>query len=196
MKPALTRTALLAACAAALALPAARADSVTYAIDPTHTFANFEIGHMGTSTLRGRFDRKEGTVQVDRAARAGKVDITIDTTSLSTGTPPFDAHLKSKDFFDVAQHPTARFVADRLAFDASDKVTAVTGTLTLLGKTQPVTLQATRFNCYVNPMFKREVCGGDFEATIQRSRWGMDWGLQMGAPDAVRLLVQVEAIRQ
>ena len=59
-----------------------------------------------------------------------------------------------------------------------------------------MTLKATRFNCYVNPMIKREVCGGDFEATIDRSRWGMDHALQMGAPDQVRLLVQVEAVRQ
>jgi polyisoprenoid-binding protein YceI len=72
----------------------------------------------------------------------------------------------------------------------------VAGTLTLLGKTLPVTLKATQFNCYLNPMFKREVCGGDFEATIQRSQWGMGWGLNMGVPDNVRLLVQVEAIRQ
>jgi polyisoprenoid-binding protein YceI len=59
-----------------------------------------------------------------------------------------------------------------------------------------VTLKATQFNCYMNPMFKREVCGGDFETTIQRSQWGMGWGLNMGAPDAVRLLVQVEAVKQ
>ena len=67
---------------------------------------------------------------------------------------------------------------------------------TMLGKTMPVTLNARNFNCYVNPMLKREVCGGDFDATIARSRWGMDWGLKHGFPDEVRLVVQVEAIRQ
>jgi len=186
---------LAAAAALLAAFGAAQAEPVTYSIDPTHTFATFEIGHMGTSTLRGRFDKKEGSVQFDRAAKSGKVEITIDTTSISTGTAPFDGHLKSKDFFDVAQFPTAKFVGDKFSFDG-DKVSAVSGTLTLLGKTLPVTLNATRFNCYLNPMFKREVCGGDFETTLQRSQWGMGWGLQMGAPDSVRLLVQVEAIKQ
>lgn len=183
------------AAAAAAICATAHAEPVTYSVDPSHTFANFEVTAVGTSTLRGRFDKKEGTVLLDRAAKSGKVDITIDTTSISTGTPALDARLKSKDFFDVAQHPSARFVGDRFVFEG-DKLASVAGTLTLLGRTQPVTLAATRFNCYTNPLFKREVCGGDFEATIQRSRWGMDSALQTGAPDAVRLLVQVEAIRQ
>ena len=176
-------------------LGAAHAQTATYTVDPTHTFANFEIGHMGTSTLRGRFDKKEGTVQFDRAAKTAKVELTIDTSSLSTGTPPFDKHLQSKDFFNVAEFPSAKFVADKFAFDG-DKVSEVTGMLTLLGKTNPVTLKASRFNCYMSPLFKREVCGGDFETTIQRSQFGMSWGLDRGAPDNVRLLVQVEAIKQ
>jgi polyisoprenoid-binding protein YceI len=186
---------LITAAACLLALGAAQSETVHYGIDPTHTFTTFEIGHMGTSTLRGRFDKKEGTVQLDRAAKTGKVDLTIDITSISTGVGPFDSHLKSKDFFDAATFPTARFVGDKFTFDG-DKVTAVSGTLTMLGKTMPVTLTASRFNCYMNPMFKRDVCGGDFETTLVRSQWGMGWGLQMGAPDNVRLLVQVEAIKQ
>ncbi len=186
---------LIAAAACLVALGAARAEPVNYAIDPTHTGVTFEIGHMGTSTLRGRFDKKEGSVQFDRAAKAGRVEVTFDTASISTGTEAFNKHLQSKDFFDVATYPTAKFVGDKFSFDG-DKVSAVSGTLTLLGKSLPVTLQATRFNCYLNPMFKRDVCGGDFETTIQRSQWGMGWGLQMGAPDSVKLLVQVEAIKQ
>jgi polyisoprenoid-binding protein YceI len=177
------------------ALGSAHAQSVSYAIDPTHTFANFEIGHMGTSTLRGRFDKKEGLVKFDRTARTGNVDITIDVGSVNTGVEPFNQHLLSEDFFNAAKFPTARFVSSKFSFNG-DKLTEVAGKLTLLGKTLPVTLKATQFNCYLNPMFKREVCGGDFETTIQRSRWGMGWGLDMGAPDVVRLLVQVEAIKQ
>jgi polyisoprenoid-binding protein YceI len=180
---------------AALAAFAAVAQANTYTIDPTHTFVHFEIPHYGTSTSRGRFDRKEGLVQFDRAARTGRVEITIDTTSIDTGTDAFDRHLKGKDFFNAEQFPTAKFVADRFVF-TGDKVTEVAGTLTLLGKTQPVTLKANNFNCYVNPLLKREVCGGDFDTTIARSQWGMDWGLKFGFSDEVRLLVQVEAIRQ
>lgn len=181
--------------AIAAAAPLASAQTATYAIDPTHTFVTFEALHFGTSTVRGRFDRKDGTVQFDRAGKTGKVDITIDMASITSGVAPFDAHLKSADFFDVAKHPSARFTADRLAFNG-DKVSQVAGTLTLLGKAQPVTLEAGRFNCYMNPMLKREVCGGDFATTIKRSQWGMNWGIDMGIPDEVRLVVQVEAVKQ
>jgi polyisoprenoid-binding protein YceI len=172
----------------------AQAQSATYSVDPTHTFVTWEAMHFGTSTSRGRFDKKEGTIQFDRAGKTGKIDITIETGSVSTGVAPLDRHLQSKDFFDSTTHPNARFVADKLTFDG-DKVTAAVGTLTLLGKAMPVTLTASRFNCYQNPIFKREVCGGDFETTIQRSQWGINYGLP-GIPDNVRLLIQVEAVRQ
>ena len=78
-------TALAAATTlAAAALPAQAAE---YAIDPTHTFASFEIDHFGASVNRVRFDKKDGKVQFDRAARTGRVEIHIDASSLSSGTP-------------------------------------------------------------------------------------------------------------
>ncbi len=184
----------LAAAASLASFGPVHAQTATYTVDPTHTFVTWEALHFGTSTNRGRFDKKEGKIEIDRKAKTGKVDISIDMASISTGVAPFDGHLKSKDFFDVANHPTARFQASGLSFDG-DKVTAVKGTLTLLGKTQPVELKASRFNCYDNPMLKREVCGGDFETTIQRSLFGSTYGLP-GIPDNVRLLVQVEAVKQ
>jgi polyisoprenoid-binding protein YceI len=196
----MNKTALATLAAAALVTTAglasspALAQAATYTLDPTHTFVTFEALHFGTSTTRGRFDRKEGTITFDRAARSGTVEITIDMASISSGVAPFDTHLKSADFFDVDKHPTARFTADNLRFDG-DGVSEVTGSLTLLGQTRPVTLKAARFNCYNSPIFKREVCGGDFETTIQRSQWGMTYGLP-GIPDNIRLTVQVEAIRQ
>jgi len=191
------RTPLIAAGLAAAAC-LVQAESATYAIDPTHTFVTFEALHFGTSTLRGRFDRKEGSVAFDRAGRTGRAEITIDLASVSTGVAPLDTHLKSRDFFDAGSGDatsTAKFVGERFAF-TGDKVSEVAGTLTLMGKTMPVTLKATHFNCYVNPIFKREVCGGDFETTIARSQWGVSYGLNFGLPDNIRLLVQVEAIRQ
>lgn len=188
------RTPLIAAALATSAL-GAQADNATYALDPTHTFVIFEVDHFATSTNRGRFDKKQGTVQLDRAAKTGSIDVTIDTASINTGTEQFSKHLQSKDFLNVAEHPTARFSADKFSF-AGDKVTEIAGQLTLLGKTLPVVLKATQFNCYQNPMLKREVCGGDFVATIQRSQWGVNWGLQMGFPDQVRLLIQVEGVKQ
>ncbi len=190
------KTFLLALTAAAslTCFGTAQAQTATYTLDPTHTFVTWEALHFGTSTNRGRFDKKEGKVEIDRTAKTGKIDITIDMASISTGVAPFDSHLKGKDFFDVANHPTARFQASGFSFDGT-KVSAVQGTLTMLGKTQPVELKASRFNCYDNPIFKREVCGGDFETTLQRSQWGSTYGLP-GIPDNIRLLVQVEAIKQ
>ena len=71
----------------------AHASNATYTIDPTHTFATYEIAHFGTSTNRGRFDRKEGTVQLDKAAKTGRVEVTIDTASVNTGVAQLDKHL-------------------------------------------------------------------------------------------------------
>ena len=187
--------ALATAAAAVLSTSVAQAEPATYAIDPSHTFATFQISHFGASVNRGRFDKKEGTVQFDRAGKSGKVDVTFDTGSINTGTPAFDKHIKSADMFNAEQHPTMRFVSDKFVFDG-DKVSSVEGKLTMLGKTQPLTLKANQFNCYQSPMLKREVCGGDFEATIDRTQWGMNYGVEWGFPKNVRLVVQIEAIKQ
>ena len=177
-----------------VAAGAAAAEPATFAIDPAHSVVTFETLHLGTSTHRGRFQVKEGSILLDRAAKTGKAEITIDTASISTGVAPLDTHLKSKDFLNVAEHPNAKFVGDKFSFDG-DKLTSVAGTLTLLGKTQPLTLTATNFNCYTSPMLKREVCGGDFEATFQRSAFGNSYGVPNIA-DNVRLLIQIEAVKQ
>lgn len=86
-------------------------------------------------------------------------------------------------------------MSDKFTFNG-DKVSEVAGQLTLLDKTLPVTLKATQFNCYQSPMLKREVCGGDFEATIDRTQWGLNYGVEWGFPKNVRLVVQIEAIKQ
>ena len=176
-------------------LTAGAASAADYAIDPTHTFATFEISHFGASVNRARFDKKEGTVQFDRAAKTGKVDISLDIASVNSGTAAFDKHLQSADIFNAAQFPKARFVSDKFVFNG-DKVTEVQGQLTLLGKTQPVSFKANQFNCYESPMLKREVCGGDFEATIDRSAFGVNYGIDWGFPKNVRIVLQVEAVKQ
>ena len=190
------RTSLIAlAAAATLATGIARAEPANYATDPTHTFVTFEISHFGATVNRARFDKKQGSVQLDKAAKSGKVEISFDTTSVNSGTPAFDKHLQSADLFDSAKHPTMKFVADKFVFNG-DKVASVEGQLTLLGKTGPLTLKANQFNCYDSPMLKREVCGGDFEATIDRTQWGMNYGVEWGFPKNVRLIAQIEAVKQ
>ena len=190
------RKSLLAlAAVASFAGHAVHAQTATYAVDPTHTFATFEISHFGASVNRGRFDKKEGTVQLDKAAKTGKVELTIDTTSINTGVAPFDKHLQSADIFDAAKFPTAKFVGDKFIFEG-DKLVSVSGDLTIKGKTQPATFKANQFACYQSPMLKREVCGGDFEATIDRTQFGVDYGVQYGFPKNVRIVAQIEAVKQ
>ena len=178
----------------ALACGAVAAEPVTYLIEPTHSSVTWEVLHFGTSTIRGRFARVQGQVVLDRAAGTGEVSVEIDTTALETGIGPFNARLKEPDLLGTAEHPKAWFVASRMRLDG-ERVAEVPGELTLHGASQPVTLKAMRFNCYLNPLFRREVCGGDFEATVKRSAFGMDFGLAFVA-DEVLLRVQVEAVRQ
>ena len=189
------RSTLLPLATAILLANAASVQAANYAIDPTHTFVTFEISHFDTTTNRGRFDKKEGSVEFDRSAKSGKVTLTVDTTSINTGTPAFNKHLQSADLFDAEKHPTMKFVADQFKF-SGDKVAEVNGALTLLGKTHPLTLKALNFNCYDSPMLKREVCGGDFEATLDRTQYGMNYGIDWGFPKNVRLVIQVEAVKQ
>ncbi|MEZ5645412.1 MAG: YceI family protein [Burkholderiaceae bacterium] len=181
--------------AAATLATAGLAQAAEYQIDPNHTNVTWEQVHFGTSTNRGRWAKKSGTVQFDRAAKTGKVELTLDMDSVDTGVAPFNKHLKGDDFFAADKFPTATFVSDEFVFDG-DKVSEVKGKLTLRGQTHPVTLKATRFNCFEHPSLKREICGGDFEATIKRSLWGVNWGLTMGVPDDTKLTIQAEAIKQ
>lgn len=164
-----------------------------YVIDPTHTFVMYEIGHYGTTTNRGRFSTQEGSVKIDATGKSGRVEITMDISSINTGVDLLNRHVQSKDFFNGAEFPPGRFVADHIDF-VGDAVADVPGTLTLLGRSRPVALKARRFKCYESPMVNRQVCGGDFETTVRRSDWGITWGINFGFEDTVTLLVQVEAI--
>lgn len=190
------RTSVFALAIAGLFATAAQAAPATYAIDPTHTFATFEIDHNGASTNRVRFDKKSGTVEFDRDAKAGKVEVVLEMDTLSSGTAAFDKHLKSADIFNVAKFPQAKFVSDKFVFDG-DKLKEVTGQLTILDKTQPVTIKANKFTCYPNAMLqKRETCGGDFEAVIDRTAFGVNYGVDYGFPKQVRLVMSIEAVKQ
>lgn len=184
-----------AACVLTLA-GGAQAQPAQYKIDTTHTKAMWEAKHFGTSTNRGSWDKYEGDVTLDKTAKTGKVELTIDMATINTGIAPFNAHLKKEDFFNVEKFPTAKFVGDKFKFEG-DKVVEVAGNLTMLGKTNPVTLKAVGFNCYDNPFFKREVCGGDFEVVVKRSLFDLNWGLASKATsDDIKVTIQVEAIKQ
>lgn len=171
-----------------------RADGVTYLFDPSHTQVTWELMHLGTSTLRGRFNRIEGHATLDRAARRGEISVTVDTASISTGVLPLDGLLRGTQGFKSQDHPKAYFVAQQLTFDG-DKLVSALGEFTLGGVSRGLELRATNFNCYQHPVLKREVCGGDFEAELMRSSFGINHSLPF-IGDRVRLLIQVEGIRQ
>lgn len=178
-----------------LALASAMSQAAPYAIDPTHTFVSWEVLHSGLSTQRGRFLKGAGRLDFDREARRGSVEMTLDIASVDTGVPALDEWLRGATFFDAARFAAARFVADRFIFDGG-RLVEVAGSLTLRGRTWPLTLKTLRFNCYLHPFLRRETCGGEFESSLQRSAWGLGSADDSSMADAVRLLVTVEAIRQ
>jgi len=176
-----------------LAAPLAQAAPVTYNVDPTHTYPSFEADHMGISTWRGKFDKTTGSVTMDREAGTGTLDIVVDMKSADFGLPALDKVAKGKELFDADKYPKAHFKGTLEGF-ADGAPTRATGTLEMHGKTNPVTLDIKKFKCIQHPMLKREVCGADVYATIDREQFGMDAGKAYGFSMAVDLRIQVEAI--
>lgn len=178
-----------------LAAAAAAASAAQYEIDPFHTNARFEIDHFGTSSNVGGIYEVSGKVEFDAAKKTGSVETVMPLANLQSSSAAFTKHLKSADLFNAEKYPEIRFVSDKFVFNGK-KVAAVQGKLTMLGKTLPVTLKATKFNCYVNPMKKTEVCGGDFTALIDRTQWGMDYLVSAGMTKNVKLNIQIEAVKK
>jgi len=176
-----------------LGTAAASAGADTYAVDPRHTFPSFEVSHLGLSTQRGRFNRTEGEISLDLAARRGWVQIQIDPDSVDTGDAQLEAILRSETFFDTATHRYIYFRSTGLEF-TGDRLSRVQGELTLLGVARPISLEVASFHCGPHPISKKEVCGADVTATLKRSDFGMTRHIP-AVGDEVKLLIQVEAVR-
>jgi len=170
--------------------PALAAD--TYKVDSDHTYPSIETTHMGVSTFRGKFNKTSGSITLDKAAKTGTADITIDLSSIDMGHDKLNEHLRSADFFDVAKFPTATYKGT-LKFEG-DTLTSVDGKLTLHGVTRPVTLKVNSFKCIQHPMYKKEDCGADAETEIDRSDFGITHGVEFGG-GKVLLRIQVEALK-
>lgn len=182
--------ALITATAASFAAAA----PVTYNIEPNHTYPSFEADHMGgLSILRGKFTKTSGTITLDRAAKTGSVDITVDASSLDFGHAKLNDHAKGPDMFDVAKFPTATFKSKKVNFNG-DVPSTVDGDFTLHGVTKPLTLTINRFKCIEHPMFKKEACGADVSGNFKRDEFGITYGLPKFSPD-VKLLIEVEAVK-
>jgi polyisoprenoid-binding protein YceI len=174
----------------------AMAEEVTYQLDPSHTYPSFAADHFGgVSTWRGKFDKSSGTVSIDRAAKTGTLDATIDMTSVAIGNDKLDGELKSAQFFDTDKFPTATYKGTSMKFKG-DVPTQVQGELTLHGVTKPVTLTIQSFKCFTHPMLKKEVCGTEATATFDRADFGIDYGKAYGFSMKTVLNIQAEGVRE
>ena len=186
---------MTARAAAALLLPlAAAAAPQDYQLTPTHSFVHFEWSHRGLSTLSGRFDKVAGQVRMDRAARSGSGFVTIRLDSVNTGRPALDAALRQALEADAGEAPS-EFRIERLRFEG-EAPAAAQGRWSWRGRRLDLELKAIHFNCYLNPLLLREVCGGDFEAAVDPAAVGVALPPAFGLQGPIRLRVQVEAIRQ
>ncbi len=174
---------------------AAFAVPVTYQVDPGHTYPSFEADHFGgLSVWRGKFDKTSGTIVIDKEQGTGTVDLTVDTSSIDFGNPKLNEHAKSAEMFDVAKYPTATYSGKITGFK-SGVPTQVEGTFTLHGVTKPLTLTIHSFKCVTVPMDKKEHCGADASATLNRADYGIAYGDKYGFKMDVKLSIQVEAVR-
>lgn len=173
---------------------AATAAPETYVIDGSHTAPRFEYSHFGYSNQVSRFDKTEGKIVIDKAAKTGSVDVTIDAKSVNTGFPLFNNHIQGADFLDTAKFPTITYKSTKVNF-SGDKPASVDGNLTIKGVTKPVTLTVTSFHCMPHPMLKKDACGANAVAKILRS----DFNAGKYAPhvgDEVTLTFAVEAVKE
>ena len=185
---------VVSACALSAVSAAAFAAPETYNIDPTHTFPRFEYNHFGYSNQQHRFDRTNGKIILDRAAKTGSVDVTIDAKSVNTGYALFNGHIQGEDYFNTEKYPAITFKSTAVKFDG-DKPVAVDGNLTIKGVTKPVTLIVTNFHSMPHPMLKKDALGANAVAKVKRSEFNMGKNVPY-VGDEVTLNIAVEAIKE
>ena len=165
----------------------------TYVVDGTHTFPSFSYSHFGLSTQLSKFDKTTGTVTLDKEAKTGAVDITIDMKSVNTGYETFDGHIQGEDFLDTAKYPTATFKSTKVSFDG-DKPATIDGELTIKGVTKAVTLKVSHLVTMPHPMLKKDTIGANASTVIKRSEFNAGkYAPHVG--DDVTITVSLEAIQ-
>ena len=184
---------------ATLPLPAT-AQVESYTVDSIHSFSHFGVDHLGLSLMWGRFDKMGGKFMLDRAAKKAAVEVAIETASVTTGDTEKgsrprtrDEHLRTADFFNVAEYPRMTYKSTNVKF-SGDNPSEIEGQLTLLGVTKPVTLSIDRWVCKEHPFAKRPACGGNVSGSIKRSEFGMKFGIP-AMSDEIRLMITFEAFK-
>lgn len=168
---------------------------ITYRVDPVHSTVLFRVKHMDTTYVYGRFNKFTGTIVVnERDPARSSVELEIDLNSVDTGNSQRDDHLRNPDFFNTRQYPRATFKSTRVR-KVNDTAVEVQGDLTLRGITKPLTARVTFTGKGRNPK-GQEIIGFETTFTIKRSEFGVNYGLNGGLSDEVRMTISVEAIRQ
>ena len=179
------------------------ASSTTWQIDPAHSTIEFAVKHMMFTTVRGRFKGFTGTVRVDEQnPDRSSVEVEIDASSIDTGAPDRDAHLRSADFLDVEHHPRLTFRSTRVegAHAKQGDRFRVTGDLQIRGTSIPVTLDAALEGIGRDPWGK-ERAGFAAKTEIDRREWGLRWNqaLETGGVlvgHSVRIEIEAQAVKQ
>lgn len=190
LRESLTITALIAVMAPGTALGAEK-----YVFDPNHTEIRYSWEHFGFSTTSAYFRDFDGTLMFDQDdITASRVEVTIDTTSISTGRDDFTEHLLSEDFFHVDEYPEARFVSTAIHPAGDDRYT-VEGELTIRGITRDVELDVTINRIGESPATGAHTIGFNAETQVRRSEF--DLGMYTPAVgDEVTIRISSEMPRE
>ncbi len=165
-----------------------------YVFDKTHTQILFFVKHMGFSFSQGEFLDFDGGFSFDRENPSNSnIDVTIKTSSIDMDDEAWDKHMKGSDFFDVEKYPEMTFKSTGIEVTGEDTA-AISGDLTILGVTKPVTLDVVMNGVGKSPMGDAYKSGFSATTTINRVDWGMDYGIPHVADD-VEIRIEVEAIR-
>ena len=198
MKFRFIRTLVLFSLSWLLLLPA-QAASVTYTFDPSHTFVLWQINHLGFSHPTGKWPA-EGTIDFDAAKpQDSKVNVTIKVGDVLTGVPKLDEHLRTKDFFDTLQFPTATFVSDKVVMTGKDSA-KVQGTLTMHGVSKEIEVPF-ELSGKVKGMKGETRIGAEGATTLKRQDYGISWSKMMEGGgvvvgDDVKVTFSVEGIQK
>ena len=170
-----------------------------YTIDKTHSEATFQVRHLLTK-VRGHFSEFSGTVLLDQEhPERSSASLTIDASSVNTGTPDRDAHLRSDDFFAVGTYPTLTFTSSRVVKTGDDSYDVV-GTLTIRGVAREITLPVTYLGEAKDP-WGNVRAGFETSITLNRKDFGLTWNaaLETGGflvGDEVRINLSIQAVAQ
>lgn len=177
---------------------AAKAEPVEFVLDPAHTYITFFVSHIGYSDMSGMFLESTGSFSYDEESQELKsATITVKTDSVFTNHEKRDEHLRGADFLNTGEFPEMTFVATG-AEKLSETEGKVTGDLTLLGVTKPITLDAKLNKAGAYPFGDGHYAVGiDATGTFKRSDFGMSYGVEGNiVGDDIKLVLGFEGIRQ